>query len=106
MIGVGNVGQPRSVPGAPSASAVQAALDLMVGLGSDNKGVQRTLTDLKSAILHNEKLLADVQHNLAQVGDLERREAELVEREASVDAKLAELAAIRVSFAEYEKSYG
>ena len=106
MIGVGNVGQPRSVPGAPSASAVQAALDLMVGLGSDNKGVQRTLTDLKAAILHNEQLLADAQHNLALLGDLERREAAVVEREASADKKLAEIEAIRASFAEYEKSYG
>ena len=89
-------------PGAPSASAVQAALDLMVGLGSDNEGVQRLLADLKAAISHHEQLLADVKHNLAMLGDLERRERELAEVEARADAKLEEINKIRSSFQEYE----
>lgn len=101
---IGHIGQPRRVPNAPSASAVQAALELMVSLGSDNKAAQRLLTDLKSAIKHNTCLVADATAKLKALETLERREAALAEMQIAVDKKLAEIDGIRSEFGKYEKT--
>jgi len=101
---VGNIGQPRSVSGAPRLDDVAAVLNLMNAVGADNKAVHKLLSDLHKAIEHNSRLLADVNHAQAQLGDLQRREREVVEQETSVNAKLAELAAIRSSWNKYEQS--
>ena len=100
---LGNIGQP-SRPSVPDGKVVQAALDLLVALGNKNPEAAAYLSSLKNSGDHNTKLLADIQHELAQLGDLKTREAELVANERRVDAKLAELAAIRRSWGEYEKT--
>ena len=98
---VGNIGQPRSVPGVPKLAEIGGVLNLMNTLGSKNDEVRQLLIDLKEAIAFNEALLADVRHDLAQLGDLQKREHELAEVEARSDKKLAEIAAIRENWGAY-----
>ena len=60
------------------------------------------LADLKNSVDHNERLLKDIEHGLAQLGDLKKREIELDETERKVQGKLDQLAAIRSSWEKYE----
>ena len=100
---VGNIGQP-SRPSVPDGKVVQAALDLLVALGNGNPEARKYLEKMQSAGSHNEKLLADIQHDLARLGDLKTRESAVVANERIVDLKLKEWAQIRASWAEYEKT--
>jgi len=96
--------QPRVVPNMPSASAVEAALQLMVSLGSDNKTVRRLLCDLKSAIEHNERLVKDAAEKLAALSDLEQRAVDLAAVETRTNLKIAELQRLRDGFKSYERT--
>ena len=62
------------------------------------------LRELGAAVDHNERLLKDIQHGLAQLGDLKKRALELDETEQKVQGKLDQLAAIRSSWEKYETS--
>ena len=100
---VGNIGQPRSVSGAPRLGDIEAVLNLMNAVGADNKAVHKLLSDLHKAVEHNTRLLADVKHAQAHLGDLQRRERELAEVEARADAKLAAIQHAKDSFKSYER---
>ena len=100
---VGNIGQPRSVSGAPRLDDVAAVLNLMNAVGADNKAVHKLLSELHKAIEHNSRLLADVNHAQALLGDLQRRERELAEVETRANKKLAEIQRVKDSFQSYER---
>ena len=97
----GNIGQPRK-PLTPRSGEIEAALSLLNVMGGGAPKMREYLEDLRAAISFNEKLLADIQHELAQLGDLKKREREVGEQETKVDAKLAEWASIRSSWKIYE----
>ena len=100
---LGNIGQPRK-PLTPRPGEIEAALSLLNVMGGGNPKMREYLEDLRAAISFNEKLLADIQHDLAQLGDLTKREKDVAERETSVDAKLAEWDACRASWYGIEKT--
>jgi hypothetical protein len=60
--------------------------------------VHSLLEELRAAIEHNARLVDDATAKLRALDDLERREREVAEAEARVDAKLAKIARIRDEF--------
>jgi len=91
-----NISQP-SRPEAPSPEVMKAALDLMTTLGAKDKAAWGYVTALKKAREHNDEVLADIQKERAQLGDLTKREADVARREAELAAKLAKYEAVRES---------
>ena len=101
---MGTIGA-SSRPAVPDVRGVAAALDLLAALGDSNpQETRKWLSDIQNAGDRNTKLLADIQHDLARLGDLKARESAVVANERIVDLKLKEWAQIRASWAEYEKT--
>lgn len=101
MNSVGHIG-PRVV-GAPKAATISEAINLLSVFGSGNPAVRDTLVELQQAAEHNERLIAQFEGLDRREADLARREREVREAEARIDAKLARVARIRD---ELELSHG
>ena len=91
-----DISQP-SRPDVPSPEAMQAAIALMTTLGSGDKKAWEYVATLKIASEHNARLLADIQKERAQLGDLRKREADVARREAELAAKVAKYETVRES---------
>lgn len=89
---VGNIGNPSSVP-KPAASAVDAALNLLIACGRDKGEIARLLTTMREVQKRNEAVLAEAQTTVreaerktGEATEAERRAAEALTR---AEAKMA-----------------
>ncbi|KKK94738.1 hypothetical protein LCGC14_2679850 [marine sediment metagenome] len=84
---VGSVGMVRGLS-RPNSLVIQEALNLLSALGSDSKGTtKKLLTEMKGVQDHNEGVLADAK---VVVVEADKREAEVVEKEAELARNLIE----------------
>ena len=79
-------------PTAPKLEALDAGLHLLVATGGGDPAIKQQLLDLKAAVVHNTKIAAEVDKEIAELNGLECREASVDKRAHDVEVRLAKLA--------------